>query len=274
LFGLAADLNRIRAIADEHGIILIEDAACSLGATINSRQSGSFGRLGCFSFHPRKSITMGEGGMVVGHDRQDEQFLRASRSHGITAAGRDLKPLPYELGDVEQLGFNYRLTDLQAAVGLAQMDKLDGIIERRRAIAEKYNRAFADLELFSLPVEPPGYAHTYQSYVIRVGAEGCGGNASDDAARLRNEMMLQLETCNIATRPGTHAVHTLAYFRRKYRLHDCSVPNAHRAMMQSIALPLYPAMTPDEIAYVIDNIRNAHAGLLAESRGHLGAAIR
>ena len=258
LFGLAADLPRLQEIAKRNEIELIEDAACSLGGTIAGRQSGTFGRLGCFSFHPRKSITTGEGGMIVGNSRSDETLLRSLRSHGVKANSTAPGGKPYDLGDFDKLGYNYRLTDLQAAIGLAQMRKLDGIIERRRAIAAAFDKGLAGLENITLPIEPKGYLHTYQSYVLRIGENLPDPRHSDAAFELRNQMMIQLQQAGIATRPGTHAVHSLQYFRESTGLQNWSLPNSWKAMNQSIALPLYPSLTDREVAYVIEAVRTAH----------------
>jgi perosamine synthetase len=259
LFGLAADLPRIAQIACKHGLYLVEDAACSLGATVNGRQSGTFGRVGCFSFHPRKSITTGEGGMIVGHCEEDAAVLRSLRSHGYcTRPGlQNNDVLPYDLGDFDKPGYNYRLTDLQAAVGIAQLHKLDPIIVKRREIAASYACELADVGGIRLPVEPANYRHTYQSYVLMVKAEEESEEANRRAYDRRNHIMMQLKADGIATRPGTHAVHTLSFYQAKYRLANSSCPNAHRAMTQSIALPLYPTLTEPEIAYVIERLKKA-----------------
>jgi dTDP-4-amino-4,6-dideoxygalactose transaminase len=266
LFGLAANLPRLREIATKNHAILVEDAACSLGATIAGKHTGTFGRLACFSFHPRKSITTGEGGMITGDNPIDGEILRSLRSHGyevLSTPKRESKP--NDLGDVDKVGYNYRLTDLQAAIGLAQMNKLEGIISRKREIADIYDQQLAGLAELSLPVEPAGYRHTYQSYVTVVDVR------SDPAASmtLRNEIMLSLERKGIATRPGTHAVHSLAYYKRKYNIKNEACPNSLKAMNQTIALPLYPTMTEQEIDYVISNVRSAIMELAISTRSEV-----
>ena len=266
LFGLAADLPRLRDLAMSNDVPLIEDAACSLGATINGRASGSFGGLGCFSFHPRKSITTGEGGMIVGNSHEDEILLRSLRSHGVkmTARGTAASPQPLDLGDFDKLGYNYRLTDLQAAVGVAQLRKLDTIIQRRREIAEAYNQGLANLDLLTLPSEPVGFRHTYQSYVVLVGHCGLDRSTAMRAHETRNDIMLELKKAGVASRPGTHAVHALDYYRRKYGISEWSAPIAYCAMNQSIALPLHPLLTDREIAYVISAVRNICRSVVVE----------
>ncbi len=264
-FGLAADLIQLRQVAEKHDLVLIEDAACSLGATINGRQSGTFGRLGCFSFHPRKSITTGEGGMIVGNSHADELLLRSLRSHGVKMNGGTLTSpgMPFDLGDFDKLGYNYRLTDLQAAIGIAQMRKLEAIIQRRREIAAVYNSTLAELQLISLPKEPCGYRHTYQSYVILVGSNKSDCRYSEDLHEMRNQIMIDLKKAGIATRPGTHAVHTLEYFREKYGLSELAAPNAFAAMNRSIALPLHPTLTEREIDTIVTQVVEIHDSVIA-----------
>jgi perosamine synthetase len=258
LFGLAADLPRLAQIACKHGLYLVEDAACSLGATVDGRQSGTFGRIGCFSFHPRKSITTGEGGMIVGNCEEDENSLRSLRSHGFRTTSKPGSPsVPYDLGEFDRVGYNYRMTDLQAAVGIAQVKKLDGIIARRREIAATYHRELKGIQLFRLPVEPARYFHTYQSYVVMVECDGDSIDSRAQAMKQRNKIMLKLQSDGIATRPGTHAVHTLSYYRQRYDLTAATCPCATDAMNLSIALPLYPSMTEGEIEYVITRCHSA-----------------
>lgn len=260
LFGLAADLPTLVKVAQANDLIMIEDAACSLGATVNGRPSGTFGRLGCFSFHPRKSITTGEGGMIVGSSPDDELLLRSLRSHGVSISFKKTTTTaqPYDLGDFDKLGYNYRLTDLQAAIGIAQLRKLDTILQRRRAIARAYDTGLSGLAFFTLPMEPKGFVHTYQSYVLMVGKSGQDRQTSEKMHEKRNEIMLELKKAGVATRPGTHAVHTLEYFRKKYGLSEWLAPNATAAMNHSIALPLHPLLTAAEIEFVIMAVKRAH----------------
>jgi dTDP-4-amino-4,6-dideoxygalactose transaminase len=256
LFGLTADLPRIAQITCKHGLYLVEDAACSLGATVNGHQSGTFGRVGCFSFHPRKSITTGEGGMIVGHCREDAALLRSLRSHGYRVHREVVvaETPPYDLGDYDKVGHNYRLTDLQAAVGVAQMNKLEQIIRSRREMAARYTRELAGMDGITLPSEPTGYLHTYQSYVLMINDDGGDAASRRKAGELRNRIMLMLRADGIATRPGTHAVHSQSYYRTKYGLKNDSCPNAYQAMVQSIALPLFPTMTESELSFVIERV--------------------
>lgn len=273
LFGLAAQLPELRDLAQRKNLILIEDAACSLGATIKGQLSGTFGRLSCFSFHPRKSITTGEGGMIVGHDRNDELKLRSLRSHGAKIdVNASVKKQPFDLGDFDQLGYNYRMTDLQAAVGLAQMKKLNPILKTRQGIAREYDFAFAGLRELYTPAVPHNYGHTYQSYVLLVGDTQGSQESAQLSFDFRDRMMIKLADAGIATRPGTHAVHALGYFKDKYGLREWDLPNAYRAMRQSIALPLYPTMMTEEINFVIEKVKTTY-GELVSQEGQPGSAF-
>ncbi len=165
LFGLAADMESINAIAQRHGLWVVEDAACGFGATYQGRHVGNLGHTGCFSFHPRKAITTGEGGMITTNDAQLAERLRRLRDHGaaMTDLQRHLGPRPYLLADHPEAGYNQRMTDLQAALGAAQMQRADAIVAERRHLAACYDAAFAGLGWLQTPVEPPGFAHGYQS---------------------------------------------------------------------------------------------------------------
>lgn len=250
LFGLSADLEPILAMARRRKLAVVEDAACAHGALYRGRAVGSFGDAGCFSFHPRKVITTGEGGMLT-TDRPEiyEQAARL-RSHGEAESDLARHQIDSDrLPDVPAPGYNYRMTDLQAAVGLAQIGRLDEAIQRRRSIAASYTEAFSRLEGVEPPVEPHGYRHVYQSYVIRV-----------DPARLdRGRFVQSLREGGVSTRPGTQAVHTLSYYQRKYGLRDGDCPQALRARQEAVTLPLYPQMTEQEQATVIEQVKRAWA---------------
>ena len=137
LFGLAADMDAINAIAQRHGLWVVEDAACGFGATLGGRHVGTLGHTGCFSFHPRKAITTGEGGMITTNDAQLAERLRCLRDHGaaISDLQRHMGPRPYLLADHREAGYNQRMTDMQAALGAAQMQRADAIVSERRDLA-------------------------------------------------------------------------------------------------------------------------------------------
>jgi perosamine synthetase len=167
LFGLAVDTGSIREALDNRGIPVVEDAACALGAFINGRHCGHQSDAAVLSFHPRKIITTGEGGMILCRDPGLAEDLRQLRNHGmLPVCNIDLFGLDPSLPQVDRLGYNYRLTDLQGAIGVAQMEKLEHILEARRDIARTYNGQLSNQPNLILPSEPEEKIHAYQSYVI------------------------------------------------------------------------------------------------------------
>lgn len=246
LFGLSADMDGVRAVAERHGLAAVEDAACAIGTRYRGRHVGSFAFPACFSFHPRKAITTGEGGMVTTDDPMLAARLRSLRSHAATVSDLDRHASRgFLLPRHEELGFNYRMTDLQAAVGLAQMQKLDEIQKRRAAIADAYRVALGDVGWLGLPRVDEEYLHGYQAFVTLV---------AEDAPCDRDTLAGKLEDAGIATRPGTHAAHALGYYRTRYgtRIEDC--PIAWAAEQRSLALPLFATMTDAEFQYVVDRL--------------------
>jgi perosamine synthetase len=252
LFGLPADLETVMRIADAHGLWFVEDAACGLGAFVGDRHVGTFGRLGCFSFHPRKSITTGEGGMVVTDDRELADVVRALRDHGATPTPPGQAPDPARLGDFTRLGFNYRMTDFQGALGVAQLSRLEWILAERRRCALTYDRLLADVGWLTRPADPVNGRHGYQSYVCWYRIEERGLERLSNANEDRNRLMLRLQEAGIATRPGTHAPPFADYYQSKYGYRDSDFPIALAAEQLTIALPLYPDLSDDDIAYVVD----------------------
>jgi dTDP-4-amino-4,6-dideoxygalactose transaminase len=247
LFGLCADLEAIAAAAP--GIPILEDAACAAGAAYRGRPAGSLGLAGAFSFHPRKSITTGEGGMLTTDDAALAERANMLRNHGasVSEEQRHLGPKPYIMADFNLLGFNYRMTDLQGAVGLVQLGKLDALIDERRRWADYYRRELAGLDWLRLPEEPAGLRHGWQSFVCWV---------DPDLAPLpRNRIMELLHEAGVATRPGTHAVHMLGYYRERFGLAPDDYPGARDCDRQSMAIPLHNRMSPDDFATVVGALR-------------------
>ncbi|GIK24338.1 MAG: perosamine synthetase [Betaproteobacteria bacterium] len=245
LFGKAAPMDEIMAIARRHNLAVIEDAACAVGTTYKGRPIGAIGDLGCFSFHPRKVITTGEGGMVTTNRKDLADRVKCLRNHGATGPAFGADPSkPYTMSTFDMLGFNLRMSDIQAAVGVAQMAKLDRLLAERRRLALRYSELLAGIGEVILPTDDPG--HTYQSYVIRL--------AANDREK-RNAIMERLAELKIQTRPGTHAVHRLGYYVNKYGLKPEQFPNACRAEDTTITLPIFPDMSDDQQKFVVDNIR-------------------
>ncbi len=249
LFGLPAKLDEIMAIARRYHLLVIEDAACAVGTTYKDVPVGALGDIGCFSFHPRKVITTGEGGMVTTNRADLADRVKSLRNHGSTGpAPGDDPAKPYTMSTFNRLGYNLRLSDIQASVGIAQMGKLDRLLAERRKLANRYNQLLADVTQISLPIAPAGFGHTYQSYVIRL--------LDGDRAR-RNKVMDVLAEAKIQTRPGTHAVHRLGYYVTKYQLRDDQFPVARTCEETTITLPVFRGMTYADQHHVVDCLRSA-----------------
>jgi perosamine synthetase len=248
LFGLCADMDALRAVVPG-GVKIVEDAACAAGGAYNGRPVGSLGDVACFSFHPRKSITTGEGGMLVTNDAAIARRADVLRNHGasISEEQRHHGPQPYLLASFDELGFNYRMTDLQAAIGLVQLAKLDTFIAERDRWARFYRDQFADIDWLRQPHAPNDGHHAWQAYVTYVDP--------DRAPLPRNELMARLHAMGVATRPGTHAVHMLDYYRRHFGCQADDLPAARDCERNTMAIPLHNRMTEDDYSYVVDCIR-------------------
>ena len=244
LFGLSADLDPCLAFAREHGLAVIEDAACAIGATYKGRQCGSIGDVGCFSFHPRKVITTGEGGMVV-TDRSDlAERLQLFRSHGGVRAGGRFT--------FEEAGFNYRLSDVHAALGTAQMRRLPQILARRRTLAAQLTGRLAEIPGVNPPVEPPWAEHIFQAYVATL----------DDAVD-RDAVVAGLRARGIESTIGTYALHTQPFFGRAYGYRTGQLPCSAALTRQSLALPLFPQMEAAQVDRVADAVHAVMTGAWA-----------
>ncbi len=244
--GLAADIPSVRSIALHHGLTVIEDAAPSLGATIGEGRIGSLSDYTCFSFHPRKSITTGEGGLITTSDDAAAARIRVLRSHGASTSDLERhRSGTTAIEEYDELGFNYRMTDIQAAVGIVQLGRLDGILSARRALAERYNRLLGGNAFVETPVVPPGRTHTYQSYCVRL----------RNGAAPRTTIMEELATKGIATRRGVMAIHREPLYQRL--MPGLSLPETERAAEETLLLPLYAGMTSDEQDFVVESLAAA-----------------
>ena len=263
LFGLCANMHSIMKIAKDYKLKVIEDSACGFDAWIGDKHSGSFGDCGCFSFHPRKSITTGEGGMLITDDEKIANLVSQLKDHGAnrTDFQRHNQKGSSFLPDFNLKGYNYRMTDIQGALGVAQMDKKKIIMDSRRKIASLYDKALNDILQLITPHVPDGYKHGYQSYVcIFSGGENLSKLKIENIDRLhlkRNNFMKKLEEMNIATRQGTHAIHRLEYYKNKYKLKDEDFLMSYAAEKLSVSLPIYPGMNDQEFDYIISNIKDA-----------------
>lgn len=260
LFGLCAEMGPIMEHARRRGLWVVEDAACALGAWYEGKHAGSFGDAGCFSFHPRKSITTGEGGMVSTLDPELDRRVRSLRDHGASRSDHDRHDAAnaFLLSSYDSVGFNYRMTDIQAAVGCVQMDRARWILDRRRELAGRYDELLADLKWLRRPVTPPGHVHGYQAYVcLFCPDEPTLANLASLHER-RNALMRRAEEEGVATRQGTHAAALTGVYSQKYGLRAEEFPNAAIAEGLTLALPLYPQLTDADQERVVDVIRAAY----------------
>jgi dTDP-4-amino-4,6-dideoxygalactose transaminase len=228
LFGLCADMERIARAAP--GVPIVEDAACAAGAAWRGRPAGSIGYAAAFSFHPRKSITTGEGGMVTTADDALATKVASLRNHGGPA--------------FDLLGYNFRMTDIQAAIGQVQLGKMDALIDERARWADYYRRELAGLRWLKTPAAPKDSRHGWQSYVCLVD-EG------------RDALMKKLDEQGISTRYGTQAVHMLPYYRQRYALRDEDCPRSAEAARRSMAIPLHNRMSERDYARVVAALKGA-----------------
>jgi len=248
LFGLCANMDAIKSIAGD--IPLVEDGACAAGAAYKGVPAGALGTIGCFSFHPRKSVTTGEGGMITTNDDHLADVMSMLRNHGasISEEQRHHGPRPYILPDFNMLGYNYRMTDLQAAVGVVQIKKLDSFIEEREKWAAWYSEQLKGISWLRTPQVGSEYKHGWQSFVTFVD--------ESKASSSRNEIMEKLQENGISTRPGTHAVHMLNYYADKYNLKASDFPGAQAANDLSMAIPLHNKMSAEDFKYVVEVLKS------------------
>lgn len=245
--GLAAELDPILEIARRHGLRVIEDAAPALGATYKGRPIGAISPVTCFSFHPRKSITAGEGGAITTDDAEIAARARVLRSHGASVSDLARHNASHAIIEsYDELGFNYRMTDIQAALGDVQLTRLDGILTRRRELAQRYNTLLGTIDGLTTPYAPEYAPHTYQSYCVRLDPERCA--ARDDVM----ERMLQR---GIATRRGVMAIHEEPSYRALAA--GVSLPETEAATRHTLLLPLFYEMTEAQQDRVVEALRES-----------------
>jgi perosamine synthetase len=244
--GLPADMDAFLELGERHGLMIVEDAACAIGAGYKGRPIGSLGPLACFSLHPRKVITTGEGGMIAVHDPEVGARLRRLRQHAMDVsdlarhAAREVVVESYP-----ERGFNARMTDMQGALGLCQLQALDDILSRRRYLAARYSAAIAGIPGLSPPYDPLYAKRTWQSYCVRIDPR---------AALDRAELMRRLLADGIATRRGVMAIHQEGAYPEKP---DAPLPHTEAAARDTLMLPLFADLTEEQQDYVIDRL-NSH----------------
>ncbi len=247
LFGCPAKMDEIMEIAKKHHLYVVEDCACAIGTTYKGKKVGTIGDIGCFSFHPRKAITTGEGGMCSTNDEALYYKMIQYKNHGasLTRKGADYGN-PYYFGVYDEVGYNLRLSDIQAAVGIAQFKKLHMLLADRKRCVEYYIEKLTGNSNIILPILPQEFGHTYQSFVILL--------KTGDRA-LRNQIMTEMQKQEIQSRPGTIAITRTEFNRKKYGLSNGDYPVAEFCEDASLTLPIYPFMKNEELDKVIDIVR-------------------
>lgn len=242
--GLPCDLDSIRNIAKKHKLSVVEDAACALGSMYKGKRIGAITELTCFSFHPRKLITTGDGGMITTNNRKLAERAKLLRHQGMAVsdiARHKATRIIHE--KYPEIGFNFRMSDLEATVGVEQMKKLPKILAARRRLADRYNKAFAKSELIIPPYVPQGYVHNWQTYVVRL---------QKNKRITRDGLMQKLLDVGIASRRGVMASHLEAPYRKL--VGRVSLPETEKAARETLLLPLYPQMRRAEQDYVTENV--------------------
>jgi dTDP-4-amino-4,6-dideoxygalactose transaminase len=264
LFGLSADMDPILDLAHRYNLHVVEDAACGFGAFYKGNHVGNFGEFGCFSFHPRKAITTGEGGMILTGDPKRAELCRSLRDHGASKSDlvRHQNKAAFLLSEFNHLGYNYRMTDIQGALGVSQMEKATWIQQQRINRAKRYDRLLKEIVWLRIPSVPKNCIHGYQSYVCLFQPELPSLKNLAWLAHQRNGLMLKLEEVGVSTRQGTHAVTTLGFYQKKYGIRDEDFPQALLADRLTMTLPLYAQMTDEEQDYVVDSLKMAEKTLL------------
>lgn len=236
-FGRMADMPMIQAAGQAHGAAVVEDAACALGASQDGRPAGAWGAAGCFSFHPRKAVTTGEGGMIVTDDALLARTARVLRNHGLSPdAGEPV---------FERPGFNYRMTEFQAALGECQMAKLSRIVAQRRQAAARYDELLAGSEVVAPPAVATADEHVHQSYVVRL---------PNDVVAQRAGILAGLRQAGVEATIGTHHQPLTQYYASRYGYRRGDFPGTDEIAARSVTIPLSPFIKPHEQEEVVSTL--------------------
>ncbi len=236
-FGNPAEMDEISKIARNYNLKIIEDAACALGTEFNGKKTGTFGDLGCFSFHPRKAITTGEGGLIITEDNELAEKVKSLRNHGISFNDNKI--------NFTYPGFNYRMTDFQAALGIEQLNEIDFIIDHRIKVAKYYNENFLNLSWVTTPTYKITNKANYQTYHLMV------------KQNINRELLIEdLKSKGIESGYGAYAVHMTHYYENKYNYSPNSFNNARRSFCEGLALPIGTHVTKEDYMYVANSIKS------------------
>ena len=237
-------IRELKEIAEDHNLILIEDAAESLGAKIKNKKVGTFGDSAMFSFCQNKIITTGEGGCIVTDSKEVYEKLKLIRSHGRQENSNYFTTSEYI--DYTQLGYNFRMSDITAALGISQMKKVEKIIEMRRKIAEYMTNKLSKIDGIILPNTPEDYFYVYQMYTMRI----------EGGEKVRDDLMNHLSKKGIATKIYFHPVHLTEFYKKKFGHNGGELPITEELSKQVLTLPIYPTLAIGEMDYIIGTINN------------------
>ena len=244
--GMPADIDAFAALCKKHNVLLIEDAACAAGSSYKGKKIGSHSDLVCFSFHPRKVISTGDGGMVTTNNEAYAERMKLLRQHGMSVnAGARHGATKIIFEDHLEVAYNYRMTDIQAAVGIQQLAKLNWIVEERRKIAQRYLNELSDIDCIRLPREEEGYFTNWQSFSIYL---------KESAPLSRNELMQALLDKGVASRRGVMTSHRETAY--KTMCAGLELPRTEDACDRSIIIPLFVPMSDEDVSTVIHQLRS------------------
>jgi len=242
LYGQMPNMERIREIADKHGLFVVEDSAHALEAKWNGKMSGHYGDFACFSFYATKNITSGEGGAISVKNKDSYELLKMLRLHGMDRSAVDRYTKPFEQYDVAIFGWKYNMDNIHAAILIEQLKKVKRFRKRREEIYQRYIEAFKNIEEIQLHSIRDQAEHAYHLFTILVNAEK------------RDDIMFELQRRGIALSINFYPIHLMRFYREKYGYSEGMFPVAEEIGSRTISLPLYPALTDEEVEYIVENV--------------------
>lgn len=243
LYGQMCDMKKIRSIADRHNIVVIEDAAHCIEGVRDEIKVGQYGDAACFSFYATKNITSGEGGAVTTNNQDKADLLKMLRSHGIDKDAADRYTKRYNHWDMPILGWKYNMDNIQAALLLGQLARIDDLWHKRKAFASKYEDAFAGIKELRLLKPLPGLKHARHLFTIQT-PEG-----------MRDSMLFALQERDIGVAVNYRAIHLLNYYRKTFGFKEGDFPIAEEIGNRTVSIPLYPKLTDSESEYIIKAVK-------------------
>ena len=245
--GQSCDMTELLEIAEDHKLFVVEDCAHSLGAEYKGKKTGTFGAMGCFSFYPTKIITTLEGGMITTNDEQIDKKLRILREHGMSRNALERESNAAWYYDVVDLGYNYRLTEAQAALGISQMDRIETGIRRRIQGASYYSKKLKSTQNIVLPYQAQDRSHIFHLYTIRIQEERDGAN--------RDAVFVQLRDAGVQSSVHYTPLHLMSFYKQFIKKKSPRFPVAEKIYREILSLPLYPTLTRKNIATIATKIR-------------------